>query len=343
MAMKVRDLMTTSVVSVEPAAPVTRVAQTLLDHGISAVPVVADGVPIGIVGEGDILSRCSGKGRMRRDWFARLMAGGDARLEFVDSFETICTARDVMSAPVITTTEGADIAAISSVMLAQRIKRLPVVRGGRIVGIISRADLLRVVAASRIEDPASEHPHSALAEVLLRIDEIFHRHARSSPEAAGGGANGADGAARMETPHVFTASELRASVAHHKQHEVLAKAEERRLRRERTQRDIASLLDTHLTEDTWRHMLLDASHAAERGERELQLLRMPHEACTDNGRMINIGDHEWPSTLRGEAAELWQRWSKELRPRGLRLVARTLEYPDGVPGDIGLFLVWGGE
>ena len=58
--------------------------------------------------------------------------------------------------------------------------------------------------------------------------------------------------------------------------------------------------------------------------------------------MINMAETGWPSTLRGEAAELWLRWSKELQPRGFRLAARTIDYPDGLPGDIGLFLVWKG-
>lgn len=337
--MLARELMTTSVVSVAVDEPVQRIVQRLLDHAISAVPVVDGGVPVGIVSEHDIVSRCCSEREPRRGWFVRLVSGKDARQELVRGFKSNVTARDVMTAPVITTTSDTAASEVSRLMLSYNIKRLPVMRGGRMVGIISRADLLRAVAASQGDHDAAPHEHSRLAELLLKIDQKFHAHGGRKQEGSGHAPG--NGAAPEEPPHIFTAKELRAAVAHHKEEEVRAKAEERRQRRERELRDVESLLDKHLTEDTWRHLLLDASHAATNGEKEIQILRMPHQACTDNGRRINIGDHEWPSTLRGEAAEIWTRWDKELRPRGLRLVARTLEYPDGVPGDIGLFLVWG--
>lgn len=339
--MQARDLMTTSVVSIALDEPVQRIAQLLLDHGISAVPVVDGGVPVGIVSEHDIIARCCAEVGDRRAWFVRLISGNDARQELVRGVRTGYTARDVMTAPVITTSPEADASEVSRLMLTYNIKRLPVVRAGRMVGILSRADLLRAVAASDAASASSPGGHSVLGDILLKIDQRFQSRGGHRQGAPGLGDAHGDGQERPEPPHVFTAKELRAAVAHHKEEEARARAEERRQRRERELRDVDSLLGKHLTEDTWRHILLDASHAAANGEKEIQILRMPHQACTDNGRMINIGDHGWPSTLRGEAAEIWTRWDNELRPRGLRLVARTLEYPDGVPGDIGLFLVWG--
>jgi hypothetical protein len=62
---------------------------------------------------------------------------------------------------------------------------------------------------------------------------------------------------------------------------------------------------------------------------------------SDGGRAINVREPEWPTTLRGEPAELYQRWGRDLKPQGFYLEARVLEFPDGFPGDIGLFLVWG--
>ena len=56
---------------------------------------------------------------------------------------------------------------------------------------------------------------------------------------------------------------------------------------------------------------------------------------------INIADPAWPKTLRGEAAELYLRWEHDLRPRGFHLSAQILEFPGGMPGDVGLFLLWG--
>lgn len=346
--MKAHELMTTSVVWVAPDASLLRVAETLLDHGISAVPVVDSHVPVGVVSEGDIVSRCCERSQSRGDWFVKLFSGGAAPGDLDRFHSSQHLARDVMSAPVITTVESADAEELSRIMLMHGIKRLPVVRAGRIVGIVSRADLLRAVAQSHGEPGAVHaHDHSALTDLFLSIDRIFHRnHGNGQGHGEADGAGAAEAGARQhdaaEPGHAFTAEDLRASVEHHKAEEARARAQRRDGRNARSKRDVETILCTHLGEDTWRHMLLDARHAAERGEREIQLLRMPHEACTDNGRLINIGADGWPATLRGEAAELWLRWSRELKPRGFRLVARTLEYPDGFPGDIGLFLVWGG-
>lgn len=329
--MRAHELMTRSVVTVEPEAPVPHIAQLLLDHGFSAIPVVDDGVPIGVVSEGDVVSRCS-RTQSRRDWFVRLMAGDGTLNDFLGCAERARRAREIMTAPVITTSEKAHSADISRIMLTHRIKRLPVVSKGRMVGIVTRADLLKVVASTPREPSAEEH-HSALGELFHRIDQAFHGGNGEHPVRAP--------SVTAEAPRDLSADALRTLVVHRKESEARARAEERRQRATRALRDVESLLNTHLSDEVWQHMLLDAQHAAERGEREIQVLRMPHEACTDNGRMINVGEHAWATTLRGEAAEIWRRWDRELRSRGFRLTARTLEYPDGVPGDIGLFLVWG--
>jgi hypothetical protein len=84
-----------------------------------------------------------------------------------------------------------------------------------------------------------------------------------------------------------------------------------------------------------------ACQAAENGREELLLLRFPNQLCIDGGRAINIAEDAWPATLRGRPAELYLRWERDLKPRGFALSARVLEFPDGKPGDIGLFLAWG--
>jgi len=88
-------------------------------------------------------------------------------------------------------------------------------------------------------------------------------------------------------------------------------------------------------------MLHEAREAAQRGLKESLLLRFPSQLCTDGGRAINAAESGWPATLRGEAAEIYQRWEQDLKPRNFRLAARVLEFPNGMPGDIGLFLIWG--
>jgi hypothetical protein len=78
--------------------------------------------------------------------------------------------------------------------------------------------------------------------------------------------------------------------------------------------------------------------AAECGEKELLLLRFASQLCGDAGRAVNAGEPNWPASLRGEASEIYVRWQQDLRPHGFRLGARVLEFPGGIPGDIGLFL-----
>ena len=84
-----------------------------------------------------------------------------------------------------------------------------------------------------------------------------------------------------------------------------------------------------------------ACEAAQRGQKEAILDRFPSQLCVDGGRAINTEEHDWPATLRGRPAEMYLRWEQDLKPRGFRLTARVMDFPEGKPGDIGLFLFWG--
>ncbi len=88
-------------------------------------------------------------------------------------------------------------------------------------------------------------------------------------------------------------------------------------------------------------MIHRAREAAEHGEKQVMLLSFPSDLCTDRGRAINVPLPDWPKTLRGEAAEIYLKWEHELKPQGFHLTARVLDFPDGKPGEIGLFLGWG--
>jgi hypothetical protein len=103
---------------------------------------------------------------------------------------------------------------------------------------------------------------------------------------------------------------------------------------------VAELIDQHISEEGWRDLLHRARNAAQHGQPEFMLLRFPSQLCSDGGRAINVSEGDWPVTLRGMPAELYLRWECELKPDGFRLAARVLEFPEGKPGDIGLFLVW---
>jgi hypothetical protein len=80
--------------------------------------------------------------------------------------------------------------------------------------------------------------------------------------------------------------------------------------------------------------------AAERGEREVLALRFPSEYCTDGGRAINSFEPEWPETLTGFAKRAYEFWQNELEPKGYKLRAQIMDFPGGMPGDVGIFLRW---
>jgi hypothetical protein len=80
--------------------------------------------------------------------------------------------------------------------------------------------------------------------------------------------------------------------------------------------------------------------AAERGEREVLAIRFPSEYCTDGGRAINSFEPDWPKTLTGFAQRAYEFWQKELEPQGYKLRAQIMDFPGGMPGDVGIFLRW---
>ncbi len=80
--------------------------------------------------------------------------------------------------------------------------------------------------------------------------------------------------------------------------------------------------------------------AAERGQREVMAFQFPSAYCTDRGRAINNFEPEWPSTLTGFAKKAYAFYETDLEPAGYKLRAEILDYPGGMPGDVGIFLRW---
>ena len=172
--MQAKELMTTDVVVVDPDMSLREVAQTLLRHTISAVPVVdSAGSPVGMVSEGDLIGRDEAERDARRDWWLALLAEGEnLGRDFLESLNPREeTAKDVMAAPVITVTEETEAAEIARLLAAYRIKRVPVLRDGRIVGIVSRADLLRALESARTQE-APAKPTGLFASAIARTSEV---------------------------------------------------------------------------------------------------------------------------------------------------------------------------
>jgi CBS domain-containing protein len=146
--MNARDVMTRDVVSVASDTPMRKIAALLVEKRISGVPVIdGSGAPIGMVSEGDLIGRSEAEREARQDWWLTTLAEGEAvNPEFVASL-SYPTARDMMSAPVISIDEKTSLGEIAGILTEHRIKRVPVVRDGRIVGIVSRADLVRALVA----------------------------------------------------------------------------------------------------------------------------------------------------------------------------------------------------
>lgn len=146
--MNAKDIMTSPVITVGPDTAVRHIAALLLKHRISAVPVVSNGKLVGIVSEADLLHRheigteTAGRGG---SWWLRLLSGDSSVSAYVKSHAT--RARDVMTADVVTVKPDTPVADIASLLERRRVKRVPVVQSHRVVGIVSRSNLVQALAA----------------------------------------------------------------------------------------------------------------------------------------------------------------------------------------------------
>lgn len=180
--MKAKDVMTPHVVSVGPDNTVVEVANTLLTHGISAAPVVDGDKMVGIVSEGDLIRRAEiGTGERHRSWWLRLFVdSATLATEYVKSHAM--RVRDIMTKNVITVTEDAPLSDVAAVLEKNRIKRVPVLRDGRLVGIVSRANLIRGLAAAKATPLQPAAPDDS--EIRAKILEALRSQPWSSIGAA---------------------------------------------------------------------------------------------------------------------------------------------------------------
>lgn len=164
MTMTVRDVMTAPVFSVSPSTPLKEVAHLLVEHRISGVPVVdPDGIPLGVVSEADLLLKEGGHDVARRRWFGRFL-GETRETKSRQAKIGAITAGEAMTSPAATIEAGRSTNAAATMMVDRGVNRLPVVEDGVLVGIVSRADLVR--AFVRTDEQLAETIRN---DVLLRV------------------------------------------------------------------------------------------------------------------------------------------------------------------------------
>ena len=153
---------------------------------------------------------------------------------------------------------------------------------------------------------------------------------RGTTQAAGAGAG------------ILSAADIRRRMA---EREAAKAAEEVRRMREHEEKQKAVMEEFHKPPDRTPEQLMQTvmqlvNHSSESGHTEVQVYRFPNALCSDRGRRINNSEPEWEKTLEGRPKAAYEFWHDHLRPLGFHLKAEVLDYPGGMPGDIGFFLSW---
>jgi CBS-domain-containing membrane protein len=165
--MRAKDVMTSPFVTVGPDATVQEIATLLIERRVSGVPVLDQGERVvGIVSEGDLLRRVEHADERHRSWWLRLLSD-----PATDAAEYVKThgrrAADVMTRDVVTVGVDTPLHEIAALLEERRIKRVPVVQDGRLVGIVSRANLLHGLAAWPVAAPAPTIDDQAIRATIL--------------------------------------------------------------------------------------------------------------------------------------------------------------------------------
>jgi CBS domain-containing protein len=176
MAMNASDIMTPDVITAHPDTPLDALVDLMLENRISGVPVVDGDRLVGIVSESDLLRRAETGTERHRSQF----------LELVSSTATIAAdyvrthgrkASEVMTAGVVTVNHDTPVAEIANVLETKRIKRVPVLRNGKLVGIVSRANLLRALASKLQAQPAPAQADDRSIRNALFVEFRQHKWA----------------------------------------------------------------------------------------------------------------------------------------------------------------------
>ena len=170
--MKAEDVMTRDVISIDPDATVLQAARLMLQHHISGLPVVdKEGKLVGVLSEGDFLRRRETKTERRRSrWLEFLMGPGRIASEYSHSHGRKVS--EVMTPDVQTVDESSPLEDIVELMERRRIKRVPVICGGQLVGIVTRSNLMHaMVSLARVAQPAAKDDAAIREQLLAEIQK----------------------------------------------------------------------------------------------------------------------------------------------------------------------------
>jgi CBS domain-containing protein len=171
--MKARDVMVRNVITVGPDAMVQDIARLLLERHVSAVPVVGkDGALIGIISENDLMRRPESGTQRHRAWWLQMMTAREVLAKEFSRSHAM-RAEDVMTRRVITARPDTLLRDIADLLEKHRIKRVPIVDEGKLVGIVSRANLLQALASSpRSNATAVSASDDSIRDiVVMKLDE----------------------------------------------------------------------------------------------------------------------------------------------------------------------------
>ncbi len=157
MTLKAADIMTTKVITARPNDPMAKIARLLSDHAISALPICdAQGAVLGMLSEGDLIRPFEKDNLSKRAWWLNLLAEGTDRApSFLECLQVENhSARELMVGPVITASPDTTVPDLAELLSRHHIKRLPILRDGKLVGIVSRADVVNAIA--RTPDSVAE-------------------------------------------------------------------------------------------------------------------------------------------------------------------------------------------
>lgn len=319
------DVMTRSVTTIPVDASVRDVAITFSERNIGGAPVVdSSDAPVGMVSDGDLFGRRPTNDRAVW-WLAGLAS--DTKPSSSQREASARPIHQLMSQPLIYAGPSTNLSAVAHVMRQRRIKRVPILDGGKIVGLVTRAHLVQSI--DELSPKAADAPSNGLYGILRSLvggaaapriqpqDEKLERP-KDTPSAEGFEAL----LAQFQRERDDDAHKLE------------------QLKKKERAAYVEKIEAQPVTDEIWHTLLSHAEMAAKHGEKEFLMLQFPAEVCRDGGRAFANAEEHWEDTLQGEAAEVFARWREALKPKGFSLEGRILSFRDGMPEDFGLILIW---